>query len=176
MTLHPSIRPAVLADVEALRRLVEGAYRGESSRRGWTHEADLLDGQRTDAAMLTDVIGDPDQKILVAETMDALVGCVQISRKSIDTAYLGMLTVDPTWQTQGLGKFLIVEAERFASQQLGARWMEMTVIRQRDSLIDYYRRRGYAATGEERPFPVEDARFGLPRRRDLSFVVLNKQL
>jgi hypothetical protein len=54
--------------------------------------------------------------------------------------------------------------------------MEMTVIRQREELVAYYERRGYARTGEGRPFPLDDPRFGIPKRRDLSFVVLAKPL
>src|SRR4051794_13241714 len=43
-------REAGPADLGAIVALVESAYRGESSRAGWTTEADLLDGQRTDRA------------------------------------------------------------------------------------------------------------------------------
>lgn len=176
MTQHPDIRPATHSDINVLHALVESAYRGDSARKGWTHEADLLDGQRTDIAMLASVIDDLDQRILVAMRGEAMVGCVQISRKSNDTSYLGLLTVEPTRQGSGLGKLLITAAEEFAKKEFNARWMEMTVIRQRDELIEYYERRGYIPTGEERPFPLEDPRFGLPKTGALAFVVLTKQL
>lgn len=39
-------------DIEGLLHLVNGSYRGDASRLGWTTEADLLDGQRTDHPML----------------------------------------------------------------------------------------------------------------------------
>jgi hypothetical protein len=52
----------------------------------------------------------------------------------------------------------------------------MTVIAQRQELIAWYQRRGYSLTGEARPFPTEDPRFGLPKRDDLGFVVLEKRL
>ena len=52
----------------------------------------------------------------------------------------------------------------------------MTVIAQRAELIAWYERRGYARTGEARPFPYGDPRFGEPRRDDLSFLVLEKPL
>ena len=35
-------------DIPALDKLVNSAYRGDSSKKGWTTEADLLDGSRTD--------------------------------------------------------------------------------------------------------------------------------
>ena len=170
------ICPATLADIPALHRLVERAYRGDSARKGWTHEADLLGGQRTDVEALSDMIADPLQRILLAIGADGLVGCVQVSQKNADTAYLGLLSVDPDVQAGGLGKALIDAAERTAQVEFSASTIEMTVITQRSELIAYYERRGYALTGEERPFPHDDERFGLPVTRDLSFVVLAKAL
>lgn len=170
------IRPATIADIPALHRLVERAYRGDSARKGWTHEADLLGGQRTDVEALRDIIADPLQRILLVVRDDGLVGCVQVSQKNVDTAYLGLLSVDPDVQAGGLGKALIDAAERAAQIEFSAFKMEMTVIRQRSELIAYYERRGYTLTGEERPFPHDDERFGLPVTRDLSFVVLTKAL
>lgn len=176
MTFQPSVRAATLADIPVLHALVESAYRGDSARRGWTHESDLLDGQRTDTEMLAGIIRDESQRILLAFDGDDMIGCVQIARKPGRVSYLGMLTVDPVRQTAGLGKLLIVAAEDLARVEFGAETMEMTVIRGRVELIDYYRRRGYSLTGEERPFPMSDPRFGLPKIDDLSFVVLSKQL
>ncbi len=171
-----SIRTATPADLPRLHDLVESAYRGDSARLGWTHEADLLDGQRTDAAALAAILADPRQRILVAVEQGAITGCVQISDKGDGIAYLGMLSVDPGRQAAGLGKLLIAAAEHDAQALFGARRIEMTVIRQRAELIAYYERRGYARTGEERPFPLDDPRFGLPRTRDLAFVVLARKL
>lgn len=171
-----SIRTATAADLPRLHDLVESAYRGDSARLGWTHEADLLDGQRTDAAALAAILADPRQRILVAVDQGAITGCVQISDKGDGIAYLGMLSVEPGRQAAGLGKLLIAAAEHDAQALFGARRIEMTVIRQRAELIAYYERRGYARTGEERPFPLDDPRFGLPRTRDLAFVVLARNL
>lgn len=171
-----TIRLATAADVTAVHALVESAYRGEAARRGWTHEADLLDGQRTDADALGTIITDPVQRILVAEAGDAIIGCVQIAKAAGETAYLGLLSVDPQRQTRGLGSRLIAAAEAEALATFAARRIEMTVIRQRTELIAYYRRRGYAETGEKRPFPLDDPSFGLPRTRKLAFVVLAKLL
>jgi predicted N-acetyltransferase YhbS len=170
------IRPAILADIPALHRLVERAYRGDSARKGWTHEADLLGGQRTDVEALGAMIADPAQRILIAVSEGDLIGCVQVSQKDADIAYLGLLSVDPDIQAGGLGKALIIKAEHTAQSEFAASTMEMTVIRQRGELIAYYERRGYALTGETRAFPLDDERFGLPVTRDLSFVVLAKRL
>jgi predicted N-acetyltransferase YhbS len=176
MLLTPPIRTATPSDIPALHALVESAYRGDDARRGWTHEADLLDGQRTDPAALREIIDDPGQRILVAVNDTTIVGCVQIARKQRGTAYLGLLSVSPLQQANGLGKQLIAAAEHSARAEFGAHIMEMTVIRQRAELIAFYERRGYSLTGETRPFPFGDERFGLPRTRDLEFVVLARTI
>ena len=171
-----AFRIAGPGDVPELLALVEGAYRGDSARRGWSHEADLLDGQRTDAEGLSDIIGDPAQTILLARSDEGLVGCVQLKNLGGRLAYLGLLSVDPMLQAAGLGRALLAEAERFAREQLDADRIEMTVIRHRSELIAWYERRGYALTGATAPFPMDDPRFGLPKRDDLAFVVLEKRL
>ena len=174
--MHPTIRLATAVDLSALLDLVQRAYRGDSARAGWTHEADLLDGQRTDAEALATMLADDRQRVLVAEQHDRLIGCVQVSDQGNGIAYLGMLSVDPGLQAHGLGRLLIGAAETTAAEAFAARRMEMTVIDQRAELIAYYERRGYVRTGETRPFPLDDPRFGLPRRRDLKFAVLMKNL
>lgn len=165
-----------MADIPALHGLVERAYRGETARKGWTHEADLLGGQRTDEAALAAIIEDPDQVMIVAESAGALVGCVQIAQAASRVAYLGHLSVEPDRQASGIGRRLVAAAETLALQQFEAREMEMTVVRQRPELIEWYYRLGYVLTGEERPFPVDDQRFGLPKVKGLAFVVMKKAL
>jgi ribosomal protein S18 acetylase RimI-like enzyme len=167
------LEPATPAHLPALHALVERAYRGDSARAGWSHEADLLEGQRTDFAALQDMLKDPTQHLLVS---DDGVACVALTDKGKGIFYLGLLTVDPGRQASGLGKILMTEAERFAAHRLGANRIEMTVIVQRTELIAWYERRGYRQTGERRPFPYGDRRFGDPRRDDLEFVVLERCL
>lgn len=169
------IRVATHRDVAALHDLVERAYRGDAARAGWTHEADLLDGQRTDAAMLDAIIADPRQRLLVEDAGTRIDGCVQLARVDATTAYLGMLSVEPSRQRGGLGKALVAAAEAGARAD-GATRVEMTVIAQRGELIAWYERLGYAATGERRPFPYGDTRFGDPRRDDLAFIVLARAI
>lgn len=166
------IRIATPADIPALHALVEAAFRGDSARRGWTHEADLLDGQRTDPAALADMIADPERAILMT---DDAGGCVQVSRVVPDRSALGLLAVRPEGQAAGLGRRLVAAAERHAFQVHRSDRMEMTVIAVRHELIAWYERQGYRRTGETRPFPMDDPRFGLPRQ-PLSFVVLERDL
>ncbi|OYX13839.1 GNAT family N-acetyltransferase [Brevundimonas diminuta] len=171
-----TFRPAAPDDVPALHRLIESAYRGDSAKAGWTHEADLLGGQRTDETELRDILADASRVLLLAEIDGVLTGCVQVAKQGEGLAYLGLLTVDPRRQAGGLGRWLIAAAEAEAIDRFGATRMEMTVIRQRVELIAWYERRGYLLTGETRPFPLDDERFGLPQTRELEFVVLEKAL
>jgi len=169
-------RPAVEADVEALHALVTSAYRGDAARLGWTHEADLLDGQRTDVEALSEIVSDPSKVILMAHHGGVLIGCVMLENRADGSAYLGMLSVDPVRQASGLGRLLLAAAEAEAVARYGAARIEMTVIRQRTELIAWYERRGYSLTGATAAFPLDDERFGLPKRRDLEFVLLAKDL
>jgi len=171
-----AIAPATAADVAALVALVNGAYRGEGSRRGWTTEADLLGGQRTDPEGIAALIDAPGHVILLLRDPSGLAACVLLEEKPGRTCYLGMLTVRPDLQGGGIGRRLLAGAEAYARDRVGAVAMEMTVIDVRHELIAWYERRGYIRTGEERPFPYGDERFGLPQRGDLRFTVLRKEL
>ena len=168
-----TFRDAGEADVPAVVALVESAYRGESSRAGWTTEADILEGQRTDPDGVREVIGGAGSRLLLAEQDGALVACCQLEHRG-DTAYFGMFAVRPGLQGGGLGKVVLAEAERVAREDWGAAHMEMTVISVREELIAYYERRGYRRTGELSPFPYGDERFGLPQRDGLAFERLVK--
>lgn len=171
-----SLHVAVPTDLAAVRALIESAYRGDSSRTGWTTEAHLLDGQRTDVVELGEVIASPIAELLLARDGDGLLlGCCQLAHRGNGLGYFGMFAVRPHRQGGGVGSWLLAAAERRALAQ-GARVIEMTVIAQREDLIAWYGRRGYAPTGQTRPFPYGEPRFGLPRRTDLFFAVLVKRL
>lgn len=160
----------------ALHALVNSAYRGESSKRGWTTEADLLGGQRTDAGKLLEMIQGADSRVELLESGEGrLLGCVYLKREPSGACYLGMLTVDPTRQAGGLGKRLLDHAEEIA-RGWGCNRMRMTVISAREELIAYYERRGYRKTGATEPFPENDPRFGLPKIAGLTFLELEKKL
>lgn len=170
-----TFRNATAADVEALVELVESAYRGESSRAGWTTEAHLLDGQRTDPDGVRAVIDEPDSRMIIAERDEMILACCQLEHRG-ETAYFGMFAVSPSRQGGGLGKAVLDHAERTAARDWAARRMDMTVITAREDLIAWYERRGYRRTGELSPFPYGDERFGIPRREDLRFELLIKDL
>jgi ribosomal protein S18 acetylase RimI-like enzyme len=168
--------PAADSDLDAVAALVNSAYRGETSRAGWTTEADYLDGQRTDAPTLRrDLAQTPGAVVLtLRDTPDGpILGAVWLEPAKDRAWYLGMLTVNPELQARQLGRTLLEAAEAYAVAR-GAKRIEMTVVQIRDTLIAWYERRGYAHTGETRPFPYDDARFGLPRRDDLVFIVMDK--
>lgn len=174
--------PARMAELPEIARLVNSAYRGEDARQGWTSESDLLDGQRTDPTSLAEELaGSNPSTILVLReaATDPILACVFLEKVPAEDGsahcYLGMLTVSPALQARGLGRALVEEAENYA-RGWGARRMVMTVISVRDALIAWYERRGYVRTGETKPFPYGDDRFGLPRRDDLVFVVFEKRL
>jgi ribosomal protein S18 acetylase RimI-like enzyme len=171
----PTLRTAVEADIPAIVALVESAYRGDSGRRGWTTESDLLDGQRTDAADVAEAMSRPDSRILLLERDGRLLASCHVERIG-EAGYFGMFAVDPTLQAGGLGRHVLGEAERVAREEWGCHRMEMTVIVQRDELIAWYERRGYRRTGTYKPFPYGQERFGIPRRDDLRFELLVKDL
>ncbi|NKZ03595.1 GNAT family N-acetyltransferase [Actinomadura latina] len=175
-TANPTFRSATPADVPDLVDLVESAYRGDSSRAGWTTEADLLDGQRTDPDAVSAVVTGAGSRMLVAEVGGVLAACCQLENRDDGCAYFGMFAVDPARQGDGLGRQVLAEAERVVRDEWGAKEMHMTVISVREDLIAWYVRRGYVRTGETSPFPYGDERFGLPKRDDLEFELLVKKL
>ncbi len=162
------VTTASRADASDLKALLEAAYRGESARRGWNHEADILDDERVAKGELEELLADAAVTMIVARDGEILVGCVAVSIKGAALAYLGMLCVAPDLQSAGLGRRLLDAAEDHARAR-GIAAMEMTVIDSRDALIAWYERRGYVRTGETRPFP-------LLRDPPVTFVVLEKPL
>lgn len=163
-----TIAAASPGDALSLKALLEAAYRGDSARAGWNHEADILDDERITTDELEAMLADPAATILAARDGDDLIGCVAVTAKDANLGYLGMLCVAPTLQSAGLGRRLLDAAEDHASA-LGLAAMEMTVIDSRASLIAWYQRRGYGLTGETRPFPVL-------RDPPITFAVLEKRL
>jgi len=169
--LHFSIASG--SHVAPLVQLVNSAYRGDSSKQGWTTEADLLDGIRTDEEALTSMIQQPHSVILLCTNgQNELAGCVNL-QKHEEKMYLGMFTVSPVMQAKGIGKALLKAGENYAKDK-GCSIVRMTVITVRHELIQWYERRGYHDIGERKPFP-DDPRFGIPKQ-PLEFLVMEKRI
>ena len=169
-----AITTAIHADIPALNRLVNSAFRGDSAKKGWTHEADIIHGTlRTDEATIEGLMNTPGITFLQYwDDTNTLQGCVclQVKPKGL---YLGMLTVNPDLQGGGIGKQLLVAAEEHA-RETGCSSIYMTVISLRTELIAWYIRHGYVDTGERVPFEV-DTKYGTPIE-PLWFVVLQKNV
>ncbi|WP_019946815.1 GNAT family N-acetyltransferase [Hymenobacter aerophilus] len=168
--------PATAADLPSLNRLVNRAYRGEASQQGWTTEAALLAGQRTDEADLREQLDKPGAQFLLARRAadGELVGSVFLQQQGPEL-YLGMLSVEPTQQAGGIGRQLVQAAESHA-RALGCRAVRMTVISVRAELLAWYERLGYQRTPETVAFPT-DTRFGVPLQAEpLVLQVLRKEL
>ncbi|ASD62348.1 GNAT family N-acetyltransferase [Bdellovibrio bacteriovorus] len=174
--MHIEFTQADHSHIEDLVELVNSAYRGDSSKQGWTTEADLLDGQRVDAEGIQALIDKEESVILVAEDDDNgdLLGCVHVEKQG-SKMYLGMLTVAPELQSKGLGKLLLNESEALA-QFWDCTTIFMTVISVRTELIKWYEKHGFRNTKETKPFPYGDERFGIPKVEGLQFTVLEKKV
>ena len=164
------------ADVPALVALINGAYRGDGSQRGWTSEGHLIAGPRISVESVRELIAAPDSAILVVRAQSGLFACAHVSKQAGGVCYLGLLTVRPSLQGSGLGRQMLAAAESYARSAFGARILEMQVVDAREELIAWYERRGYVQSGEQRPFPYDDQHLGVPRRDDLRFVVLRRQI
>lgn len=165
-------RTATFSDAQKLSRLVNSAYRGESSKEGWTTEADLLDGLRINTSIIKSMMAKHRIEIVLNEQRE-IIGCVYLEQQK-DTFYLGMLTVKPKIQTQGLGKALLKRAEDIAHSK-NVRRIKMTVIEGREELIAFYERRGYMFTGKFEPFPTDPV-FGISKKGTLRFKEFEKML
>jgi ribosomal protein S18 acetylase RimI-like enzyme len=168
------MRKAEIHDAESIVELMNMAYRGDSAKKGWTHEADLLGGIRTDVDQIFNTITTNKKgQYHLYEENGQLQGLVFLEIQD-DKLYLGSLTVNPDLQSKGIGKKLLKYAETYAeANEIGI--ITMTVITRREELINWYERNGYVNTGIKKPFPMDDPKFGEPKTF-LEFYVLEKNL
>jgi len=169
----PHFRYATPADVQAVARLIERAYRGPEAAKGWTNEAGLLTGPRTGEDEIAGLIADPESRFVLAELAGRLRACALVQKDGVD-AYFGMFSVDPAVQAQGLGKKMLVACEKAARAEWKSRALGMVVINLREVLIAWYLRRGYTLTGLREPFPFDEAPGAT--RTDFDLVELKKPL
>ena len=165
------ITKATLQDIPALNILINSAYRGETSKKGWTTEAHLLEGKRTTEEELTEMIQHPKNTFLKYTENDQIIGSVLLVEKE-HQLYLGMLTVSPELQNSGIGKKLLAEGEKHA-KALGLSSIIMTVVSVRSELIAWYNRHGYVDTGAREPFPSSDIHINVSDK-PLEFIYLEK--
>ena len=168
------IAKATIEDIPQIVALLNSAYRGEGSKQGWTTEADLIAGeQRSDAASVTEVLNQPGS-IILKYTHDngQIIGTVNLQEHERGL-YLGMFAVSPMLQGGGIGKQLLKAADEYA-KEVSVATIYMSVISVRKELIDWYKRHGYAETGERKPF-VEDDITG-KHLQPLEFLVLEKNI
>jgi len=167
------ISKATLQDIPSLNILINSAYRGETSKKGWTTEAHLLEGKRTTEEELTAIILDPKNTFLKFTENDQIIGSVLLVEKE-HQLYVGMLTVSPELQNSGIGKKMLAEAENHA-KSLGLSTLSMTVVSVRAELIAWYKRHGYEDTGEREAFPSSDIHINISDK-PLEFIYLEKSL
>jgi ribosomal protein S18 acetylase RimI-like enzyme len=171
---NSNIAFATVADIPAVKNLLNDAYRGENSKQGWTTEAGLIAGDtRTDENMIREVMDKPGSVILIyKDGQDAITGCVNLQKHGTKI-YLGMFSVSPQLQGGGIGKKLLQTAEAYALH-MNCNAIYMSVISVRTELIDWYKRHGYVDKGERKPFE-EDGLTG-KHLQPLEFMILEKSL
>lgn len=168
-----AITQATLADVTELNVLINSAYRGESSKQGWTTEADLIGGVRIDEETLAGYMN--DENIIILKHTDEegnITGTVYLEVRT-PKLYVGMFSVSPLLQNKGVGRALIEEAEVYA-RKYNCNTLTMTVISTRSELISWYERRGYQPTGEIQPFHAH-GRFG-DAKQHIELIVMEKSV
>lgn len=145
---------AELKDSASIASLINSAYRGESSRAGWTTEADLIDGLRTTTQEIAAIIQAEHTFILLGVLHDEIIAttCCHYHEGA---AHLGMIAVKPKLQNKGYGKEMITAAEAMTKREWGVKNFQMNVITVRESLIAFYERQGYQRTGLIKDFPAE---------------------
>ncbi|MBC8047168.1 MAG: GNAT family N-acetyltransferase [Fimbriimonadaceae bacterium] len=170
----PHISIATIKDIPAIKDLLNSAYRGDVSKKGWTTEAHLIAGDiRTDENMLREVMEQMGSVFLkYVDDEEQMTACVNLQQHG-NKIYLGMFSVSPQLQGGGMGKQILIAAEEYA-KHLQCSSIYMSVISVRTELISWYQRHGYKDTGEIKPFP-EDAVTG-KHLQELEFMILEKYL
>ena len=170
------LKPATEADYPSVLALTNRAYRDTGPGASWNVET-MIEGERLTPALLArDLAASPAAELLIwRDAPGDHLGHVWLEPQADGAWYLGLLTVRPDRQDQGLGRELLAASEAYAREH-GAARIRMTVVDLRVTLIAWYERRGYRLTGERRPWPYDDPAIGRPTVPDLGFVVLEKAL
>lgn len=167
-----SVRIATQQDAAELAALVNAAYRPGKGDGGWTHEAALVDGERTNPEQLAMLLARDDGVMLLGRRDGATLACVDLRHQG-DTVTIGMLAVQPSLQNAGLGKIMLAHAETCAVHLFNPQRLLMHVVEARQELVDFYTRRGYALSGKTSAYPSGDG-VGTPKI-ELRLVELHKR-
>jgi GNAT superfamily N-acetyltransferase len=152
-----NLRLAVLADAEILVALINRAFQVERF---------FLDTDRISLAEVLERLG--SGIFLVLEELDVMIACVYLEIRG-DGAYLGLLSVDPSVQGQGIGSWIMDGAEEHCRLE-GCRHVDLRVVNLREELPRFYHGRGYVETGTS-PFPADQ-----PVKLPCHFVEMSKAL
>lgn len=170
-----NINKAEHKDVQELNKLINSAYRGDESRKGWTTEAEILDGIRIDEGALKTLLTTPVVSVLKCSNESGeILGTVCLELKK-ELVYLGMFAVAPVAQDNGIGKALLKAAEEFTLAN-NFNKIVISVISSRTELIDWYKRHGYVATGSSIAFEEIENRFGDPKVPVIRLIEMEKLL
>ena len=168
-----TFRTANKSEAEEIARLVNQAYRPETGTAGWTHESDLVSGNRTNVGQVEEVISKPDSVILVGLKGTEIVACVHVEKDG-NYGHIGMLAVNPKLQGAGAGKQMLAHAEKYANERFGSEKFIIVVVSSRSELIAFYLRRGYQKTGTVQDYPLS-AGVGTPKLSNLKTEVFEKR-
>ena len=151
-------RSAVLADVEALARLINAAFRVEQP----FIEGDRINPKGVRAYM------EKGKFLLAEEDAAGLTGCVYVELRG-DRGYLGLLGVEPRRQGTGLGRKLMDAAEEFF-RGAGCVAVDLRIVSARTPLPAFYRHLGYLETGTA-PFAPD-----VPAKVPWHYILMSKTL
>lgn len=169
--MPPKVRIACESDSQEISALVNRAYRPPLHKAGWTHESNLVAGERICAEQVRALFNE-QSTILLLFVGSEIVACVHV-KVDMPGAYIGMLATDPSMQNQGIGKQMMHLAEAYAMENYGATLLKISVLSSRSELLAFYERLGYVRTGEEEGYPLS-AGVGQPMIPDLKVLFLAK--
>ena len=167
-------RIATNADVPALVELINSSYRPTGGVAGWTHESDLIGGDRVNGEQLTGLLMNPGSTMLLGLSDREIVACVNVNEEA-GAVFIAMLTVRPNFQNTGFGKEMLQLAEEYADNQYEVSECNLFVIQARTELYEFYLRRGYLSAGITSDYPA-NAGVGIPKVEGLKLELLTKKL
>lgn len=171
--MNETIQLADASQSQAIAALVNKAYRPDADSGGWTHESELVSGDRTSAGLIAQQIT-PSSPVLLAVRDAEIIACVQVTCNGSD-CWIGMLATLPSEQNSGIGKRMLMAAESYAVKNFSPARLMMSVLSSRSELLSFYQRRGYKLTGQTTDYPL-NAGVGTPLLTDLHVLELSKTL